>query len=94
MTVTTPRLKALRRSHCDTCGCDRCKRIDAAITGSDDRAHSPDDDAWLVEGILTKDERGGLALQHEGHMIALEEALAGRLGHHVLVLVGAVKEQA
>ena len=94
MTATLPRLKVLRRSHCDTCGCVRCKWIDAAMAGSDNRVHSPDaDDPWLVEGTLSIDERGGLTLQHDGHMIALEEALAGRLGHHVLVLVGAVKEQ-
>jgi hypothetical protein len=94
MTATRPRLKVLRRSHCDTCGCVRCKWIDAEIAGSGERAQAHDDDnPWLVEGTLSIDERGGLTLQHDGHMIALEETLAGLLGHHVLVLVGAVKEQ-
>lgn len=94
MTNSITRLKALRRSHCDTCGCNRCKWIDAALTGADDQIRSHDEDAWLIEGILSKDEKGDLTLRHEGKLISLEEALTGRLGHHVLVLVGAVKEQA
>ena len=94
MTMTTPRLKALRCSHCDTCGCKRCKWIDAALANSDDREHiHVADDLWLVEGTLSIDEKGGLTLRHDGHMISLADALAGRLGHQVVVLVGVMQEQ-
>jgi len=95
MTSTIPRLKALRHSHCDTCGCNRCKWIDAALAGSNDRMQlSTEENLWLVEGVLSMDEKGGLNLEREGCMISLTEALAGRLGHYVLVLVGSTQEQA
>lgn len=87
---STARLKALRRSHCDTCGCNRCKRIDTVLTGTGDHIYGHEEESWLVEGTLSITEKGGLALEYEGQVVSLEEALAGRLGHHVLVLVGAV----
>jgi hypothetical protein len=92
--TSTRRLTALRRSHCDGCGCARCQRIDAALAQAGTAAgpHAGGDDAWLVEGRLVPDGAGGWLLERDGQRVPLGEALAPWAGHKVTILVGRAPE--
>lgn len=84
------RLRALRRSHCRTCGCPRCRRIDQFLeqAGQPLDSHPETNGAWLLEGRMLPDGQGGWAIQSASTVTTLNEALLPWAGHHVIVLIG------
>jgi hypothetical protein len=96
MIPSLSRLRALRRSHCDTCGCSRCQRIDAQLTVRDavPDGHGGPDDSWLMAGTLVYDEARGWLLRADDSDQPLDEALRPWRNHDVLVMVGRAREGA
>lgn len=85
------RLRAARRSHCHTCGCSRCHRIDELLHEASQAvdAHPAVDGHWLIEGRLLPNGQGGWMLQSDESRIPLGDALASWAGYHLVILVGA-----
>ena len=85
------RLRALRCSHCHTCGCARCRRIDQLLdeAGQTLDSHPEASGAWLVEGRLLPDGHGGWAIQSGETITPLGNSLSPWIGHHIMVLIGA-----
>lgn len=90
---TPSRLKMLRNSHCDGCGCARCKRIDGILadTGETASGHPGSDDGWLVEGRLVRSGSQWF-IEQDGTRTPLDDLLAPWADHEVTVLVGMARE--
>ena len=85
------RLRALRHSHCATCGCARCRWIDQQMeaAGTSPDFHPKATRAWLLEGRLLPDDQGGWVIQSGETITPLGDSLSPWAGHHVVVLIGA-----
>lgn len=92
---TVTQLHTFRLSHCDTCGCARCRRIDQLLDeiGQLRESHSEADDAWMLEGRLARDEHGHLTIARGDTIAAVDDALSNWQGHRVLILIGAREPQ-
>lgn len=87
---STARLHALRRSHCQTCGCPRCRKIDQLLdqTAQSDESHPEQLQPWFIEGQLLADGQDGWVIRSDGVNIPLGDYLAPWVGHQVVVLIG------
>lgn len=84
------RLRAARRSHCHTCGCSRCRRIDQLLAQAEHAAAHPETNgSWLMEGRLIADDKSGWALQSGETITPLAACLHPWAGYHVVIVVGA-----
>jgi hypothetical protein len=89
------RLHEFRLSHCDTCGCARCREIDQLLDPIERPAKSTlqTNDDWMIEGRLQRDEHGQLTITRGDTIAALDDALSNWGGHHILILIGAREMQ-
>ena len=89
------RLLEFRLSHCDTCGCARCRRIDQLLDQREQPHESQPNanDAWMIEGRLQRDGHGHLTITRGGMLEPLNEALSNWQGHRILILIGAHETQ-
>lgn len=85
------RLRAFRLSHCATCGCARCRRIDQLLDEMKQRPESQSEanDQWMIEGCLQRDEYGHLTIARGDTVAALDEALSNWQGYHLMIFIGA-----
>lgn len=85
------RLRALRLSHCVTCGCARCRRIDQVLDDMEQLHESrPEaDETWMIEGRLLRDEHGHLTIARGDTTATIDDALSNWSGHHLMILIGA-----
>lgn len=85
------RLRTLRLSHCATCGCARCRRIDQVLDDMEQLHDLPSEtnEAWMIEGRLLRDERGHLTIARGDTNASLDEVLSNWSGHHLMILIGA-----
>jgi hypothetical protein len=89
------RLHAFRLSHCATCGCARCRRIDQLLDKMEEptATHSEADDEWMIEGRLQSDEHGQLTLTQGNTVATVNDILSNWQGHRILILIGARETQ-
>lgn len=89
MTAIRPELRSqienLRRSHCDTCGCARCRQLETLLEGAIDPPPQPAFGRHL-RGQLTNSDRRWV-LQTEMGATSLEEVLGSASGHEVILLL-------
>src|SRR3972149_919614 len=85
------RLHTSRLSHCATCGCARCRRIDQLLDEMKrpSESHPEANGAWMIEGHLLRDEHGRLTIARSDTIASLDEALSDWSGHHLMILIGA-----
>lgn len=83
-------LRAARRSHCNTCGCTRCHRIDQLLgqLGQPFTSHPENTGLWLIEGKLQCDETGVWSVQTGESIQPLSEHLQPWAGYNVTILIG------
>ena len=84
------KLRAARRSHCNTCGCARCRRIDQLLEqfGQSLQRHPEIAGAWLIEGRLLWDETGHWSVQAGDTITPLNKHLCPWVGYNVTILIG------
>lgn len=84
------RLRAARRSHCHTCGCSRCHRIDQLLEQVKQtlESHPEETGPWLIEGRLLNDDKGNWFIRSGEKVTPLSECLYPWDGYQVVIIIG------
>ena len=85
------KLRTVRRSHCQTCGCSRCRRIDQLLAQANRNleTHPEESGLWLIEGRLLTDDKGNWFIKSGEKITPLSERLYPWEGYQVVIVMGA-----